>query len=1385
MAGGNLLQIDALDASLYQQRIRQDIQLPVNWHLSSDGIPASVIDNNELQTVMQAAFDSWQQLPTSKVQFVFAGEVDKRLSGIDGTNLITFTDQDFSFDPGVLGVALTFSFAQDTTITDANNDLDGDGLPDLANGLYPAGSIYESDIVFNSSYNFENTGVNGSTDLLSVAMHEIGHSVGLSHSVIDGAVMYPFLSADVASARILKADDIAFISHLYPKQPELDAAFGSISGSITNGINNVRVLGAHVYALDPSSGIKTVGAFSLGQGEYVIPGLAAGQYYVGIEPLDGVPTAADPKRINEVIANTLDTGFSEEFYDANESNIETDPLNAEVVTVTAGGVVSNINLVTNTVEVPGVSIVLQPGLNLLSYPVATADGFLAFDLLSALGTETEINSIDRYNNETGRFERAAWVNGTAAGENFPVRRGDAFIVHMQVRKVVVFKGNQDCPTVDTGQGFNLLGVPCPPAGYSAYDLLQAVDSAQRVKRYNRDTASFELAEFDGDGNPVGTDFPVINGEGYVVETLTDANGLSLPGKGQLFPPFLSGASPGRSVAGATITLTGQGFSTEASLNEVRFNGVLASVSFASGGLLTVTVPAAATTGPLNVTVDGRVSNSIDYTVESFMVTEASVAGKDLINGQTVQGEITADGEQDRYSFIATKDSFVSLSALSVVAGNPDLLLALEGPFGELLTSDDNSGGGTNPFINRYKLQKTGRYTAVVTSVPGSGTGAYTFNLNIEAQTSTPEISVLSGDFQSGLMGTELPNSLDILVTGATGQPISGVPVTIVTDDALTVSNGFTAASSTITTNGNGIVRVRMTLPNLQGDYSLDLIVPGFSPKRVSVASLTRLPAFVVKSGDQQNCGGDGCAVDGYLPEPYTLRFLDSDSQPLEGVLTKFVVAAGFGKVKGTGTLDSDENEVAVKSDVNGDVKVIHRMGQTLNDRITGLRLTQAVAAVASIPNSPGAILFQSTAKAGDPAKMVSLRTGFNQMTLGTSRLNAVHIKVEDEFGNPVSGAPVTMNGAPLQGAPGVLNGVVLPSMQTNDEGEFVGLVSTSNAPPTIDEFGGSIGSPYTMNVSVAGAGSQSYTVQVGMGPDLVGTTDNNGSRTGEAQWVGKTLGRKVTMLLLRMQRYDLCVDVDGDGNDDDQGDWTDEAHSVSRIRAVGISGVPINFTVKRTDNGEIDGNSITPEMATTNGGGYTAIDLTMGQARGGVAVTGKSAPTVRNFTTDNFCFEGTSDVTAGGVVIAPYNVPAKENSREQLAVSPKIEVTIKEPNLTEPNPDPLPSMTSYSGIDLQQIVINLNGTAIYDGPALSILSMNKYPNYIQASFDGAFITAISSQIVAPLSPGNFNFIYYPTASELNLEGQNTVQAMAVKDKVFNVEMNGTDEKIYEQPFMLP
>jgi len=70
-----------------------------------------------------------------------------------------------------------------------------------------------------------------------------------------------------------------------------------------------------------------------------------------------------------------------------------------------------------------------------------------------------------------------------------------------------------------------------------------------------------------------------------------------------------GFTPVQALVGATVIISGTGFSSTPSENTVQFNGTTAAVSSATATQLVVTVPAGATTGALSVTSPGGSANS--------------------------------------------------------------------------------------------------------------------------------------------------------------------------------------------------------------------------------------------------------------------------------------------------------------------------------------------------------------------------------------------------------------------------------------------------------------------------------------------------------------------------------------------------------------------------------------------------------------------------------------------------------------------------------------------------------------------------------------------------------------------------------------------------------
>jgi hypothetical protein len=267
----------------------------------------------QLEQAVGRAFASWNAAPLTTLSSQFAGFTNASPVLNDAITTIGFTDR-----PDLDRVLGSTSFLIDRT----------------------NGEIVESDIFLNSFFPWSvaQGGEANRFDVESIALHEVGHLLGLGHSALGEtelraggrrvlgaeAVMFPIaFSVGTIEARTLRADDLAGIADTYPAG-DYRQERGSISGTITK--SGRGVLGAHVIAFNTRTG-KMVAGFSLtDDGRFVIGGLEAGPHVLRAEPLDD----GDIESFFDATLN-VDTNFQVKFHD-------------RVVVVPRGGGVSNVSI---------------------------------------------------------------------------------------------------------------------------------------------------------------------------------------------------------------------------------------------------------------------------------------------------------------------------------------------------------------------------------------------------------------------------------------------------------------------------------------------------------------------------------------------------------------------------------------------------------------------------------------------------------------------------------------------------------------------------------------------------------------------------------------------------------------------------------------------------------------------------------------------------------------------------------------------------------------------------------------------------------------------------------------------------------------------------------
>lgn len=245
-------------------------QMPVRYFVTDRGTTG--VTAAQFQTAVNRAFDAWVSVDTATVSAQFVGFTGAS-PGPDGATTLGFVNR-----PDLDRVVAATSFVADAI----------------------TGDVLESDIFFNSflPWSASASGEPNRFDVESIAVHEVGHLLGLAHSALgetelraggrtvlgSEAIMFPLaFAAGTTLGRQLKADDIAGISDIYPTGA-FERRTGSVSGRILK--NGRGVIGAHVTAFNTRTG-RLVASFSLNAaGEYTVAGLEPGPHILRIEPLD-------------------------------------------------------------------------------------------------------------------------------------------------------------------------------------------------------------------------------------------------------------------------------------------------------------------------------------------------------------------------------------------------------------------------------------------------------------------------------------------------------------------------------------------------------------------------------------------------------------------------------------------------------------------------------------------------------------------------------------------------------------------------------------------------------------------------------------------------------------------------------------------------------------------------------------------------------------------------------------------------------------------------------------------------------------------------------------------------------------------------------------------
>src|SRR6267142_5401030 len=341
--------------------------------------------------------------------------------------------------------------------------------------------------------------------------------------------------------------------------------------------------------------------------------------------------------------------------------------------------------------------------------------------------------------------------------------------------------------------------------------------------------------------------------------------------------------------------------------------------------------------------------------------------------------------------------------------------------------------------------------ARTTATLGTVLGPQSFEARVNGLTGSPatfgvtalaglatQLLVVAGDGQLATVNTLLPTAPAVRAQDQFGNPVPGAVITF----GVSIGGGRVSGPSQLTT-ASGIATVGgWTLGTISGANALTATLAALTPVTFTATGLAGAATQIVKlAGD-----GQAAIVNTVLPTAAAVKVRDLFNNAVPGVPVGFAPSSGGGSVTG-GSAVTDSAGVA-------------RVGTWQLGTLVGPNTLTAIAS--GLTGSP--VLFAASGTRDVAAQLLRVSIDTQTSTAGQAVSTPPAVRVVDQYGNPIPGAPVTFV---LTGA---LLGSLTPSNATTDSLGVARVTSWTLASVaglnTVDASApGLVGSPMTFSAT--------------------------------------------------------------------------------------------------------------------------------------------------------------------------------------------------------------------------------------------------------------------------------------------------------------------------------